>query len=164
MKLISAGVSAGEHVKLSVSKGRLQASTDGMLLSCSLLKGDFPDHRKILPTSFKTECRLKADALRDALKCGSVINTGNNLVKMKVNALQLVVMSNSEQADFEAEIPCDTQGDELVIAFNQKYLMNTINAVSAEDIVMKFNTSVSPCIIQAHGGDGVHLVLPVRVK
>ncbi len=74
--------------------------------------------------------------------------------------------SNSEEksADYEADVPCQTQGDGLKIAFNQKYMMNTLNAIDAEEAVLRFNSSVTPCV--AHGKDevGVRLLLPVRVQ
>jgi DNA polymerase-3 subunit beta len=73
-----------------------------------------------------------------------------------------MVMSNSEQADYDADIDCETQGDGLTIAFNQKYIMNTMNVIGTEEAVMKFNSPLAPCIICGREESGIHLVLPVR--
>lgn len=164
MKLISSSISNGEKLKLTFGEHRIQASTDGMLISCGLLAGEYVDYSRILPESFKTECMVKVSALKDALKSGSVVNTKNNLVKLKIDGDKLFVMSNSEEADYEAEIDCETHGDGLTIAFNQKYLMNTINSISGDEAVMKFNSSVNPCVVQARDEDGIHLILPVRTQ
>ena len=83
--------------------------------------------------------------------------------KMKVESDQITVSSNSETADYEAEMPCITQGSGLTIAFNQKYIMNTMGVIGDDTAVMKFNSSLSPCVIQAKGSDGIHLTLPVRI-
>ena len=163
MKLVSASTIAGENITLKTDGKRIQASTDSMLMSCTLLSDDFPDYARILPTEFKTESLVETDDIQNALKCGSVVNSSNNLVKLVTGEDYITVMSNSEQADFDANVPCKTVGDILKIAFNHKYLMETIASIGEKKIVMKFNTSVTPCVIQGRGSSGCRLVLPVRV-
>ena len=163
IKLLAQSTVAGEKVTARTDGKRIEAVTDGMFISCGLLQGDFPDAEKILPKDFKTECIVEAEALKNALKCGSAVNNKQNLVKLEVGKESIRVMNNSEEAEFEADVPCSTVGDELKIAFNQKYLMNTINSLDADRIVMKFNGSVGPCVMKAQDTTGVRLVLPVRV-
>ena len=163
MKLISASTFAGETITLRTDGKRIQANTDGMMMTCVLLSGEFPPYDKILPQEFKTESLLYADQMQYALKCGSVVNQSNNLVKLDVREASMTVMSNSEQADFDAEVSCATQGELLKIAFNHKFLMETINSITDNSIVMQFNSPISPCVIRAKDADGWRLILPVRV-
>lgn len=164
MKLVSSSTTAGEKITLKTDGKRIQASTEGMLLSCTLLQGDFPDYRKITPENFKTETKLHADEFQNTLKCGSVVNSSNNLVKLVVEENDLKVMSNSQEADFDAEVSCVTNGDELKIAFNHKYMMETIASITENDITLRFNSPLSPCVISCQTTDGYRLLLPVRVQ
>lgn len=164
LKLLSVSTAAGENVTIRTDGKRIQASTDGMMIACTLLSGDFPDYKRILPTEFKTNTLVNSDQLYSALKSGSVVNQSNNLVKMDVKESSITVMSNSEQADFDAEVGCSTQGDLLTIAFNHKYLMETINSIDGEEIVLRFNSPISPCIIQQKDINGYRLILPVRTR
>ena len=163
LKLIVQGTITGENVKIVTDGKRVEAITDGMMIVSGLLSGEYPDYKKIIPTNFSTECIVKVEELRNALKCGSVVNSKQNLVKLDISETCIKVMSNSEDADYEADVQCDTHGDGLKIAFNQKYLMNTINAIDTEEAILKFNSSVSPCVIQGKDEDGIRLLLPVRV-
>lgn len=163
MKLVSSSTAAGETITLTTDGKRIQADTDGTMLACTLLSGDFPDYNRIMPADFKTESLVHADQLQYALKSGSVVNQSNNLVKLVVSGDSITVMSNSEQADFDADVPCETQGDQLTIAFNYKYMMETINSIVGNEIVMRFNSAISPCIISGRDKDGFRLILPVRV-
>lgn len=163
MKLVSSSTVSGESITIRTDGKKMQANTDSMMLSCTLLANEFPDYIRILPTEFKTESIMKVDDIQYALKCGSVVNTSNNLVKLDVKANDITVMSNSEQADFDANVSCATNGDGLKIAFNHKYLMETIASVQDSEMTMKFNSSVSPCIIQGKESTGCRLILPVRV-
>ena len=91
------------------------------------------------------------------------MNSGNNLVKLVVGENDVKVMSNSEEADYEADVACETIGDGLKIAFNHKYLMETIASIVENEITLHFNTPVSPCIIGNKETSGFRLILPVRV-
>lgn len=163
MNVVSKAIVPGEKVDLYTDGHRIVAHTDSVTLSCGLLTGEFPDTKRILPTEFKTECMVDIGELRNALKSGSVINSKQNLVKLEIGSNSIKVMNNSEEADFEANVSCDTHGNGLLIAFNQKYLMNTIGAIDGESAIMCFNSSVAPCVVKEKDGDGVRLVLPVRV-
>lgn len=163
MKLIAQSISAGEKLTMTFGKGHVRAETDGMVLTGALLNGEFPDYHRILPKEFKTECLVKNETVRGVLKSSSVVNNSNHLVKLRVEESVLTVMSNSESAAFDAEMDCATNGDGLTIAFNEKYLMNTVGAIDAEMIVMKMNGPNSPVVVQGKDRDGLRLVLPVRV-
>lgn len=163
MKLITQASAVGEKVELISDGSKLIATTDSMVLCSGLIAGEYPPVERILPKEFKTECIVKVEELRNALKSGSVINSKQNLVKLEIGKESIKVMNNSEEADYEAEVPCDTQGNGLLIAFNQKYLMNTIGAIDGESAILCFNSSVSPCVAKEKDSDGVRLILPVRV-
>ena len=163
MKLISSSTSVGESITFRTNGKRIQASTDGMMLNCVLLTGEYPDCKKIVPTDFKTKVLTSASSLMAALKCGTVVNSSNNLVKLDIGREKMTVMSNSEQADYDAEVNCFNDSDELKIAFNHKYLMESIGSFCEEKIIMHFNSPISPCVIRRKDVDGFRLILPVRV-
>lgn len=163
VKLVVQGTITGEDVKISTDGQRIEASTDGMMLTSGLLSGEYPDYNKILPSEFSTACIVKVEDFLNALKCGSVIGSKKNLVKLDISDACIKLMSNSEEADYEADIPCSTHGNKLKIAFDQRYLMNTIGTVNAEEAILKFNSSVSPCVVQGKDTYGVRLLLPVRI-
>lgn len=163
MKLLAASVSGGESVKLTVDGHAVQAETDGMLLKCPLLAGEFIDYNRIMPKEFKIATKVNAEAVRTALKAGNVVNNKQNLVKLDISDDVMKIMNNSEQADFEADVPCQTVGGGLKIAFNEKYLMNMVNSIDTEDADIHFNSSVSPVVIKRKDTNSIRLVLPVRV-
>lgn len=163
VKLVAQASAIGEKVELITDGKKLVAKTDSMILACGLLTGDYPDVARITPKEFTTECMVNVDELRTALKSGSVINSKQNLVKLEIGTNIVKVMNNSDEADFEAEVSCDTHGNGLLIAFNQKYLMNTINTVGGNKAIMCFNSSSAPCVVREKDSDGFRLVLPVRV-
>ena len=162
MKMIRNNTSAGDTIKITTDGKKIQAETDGMIISSTLLANEYPDYKRILPTEFKTEVLIDTDPLRSALKNSSVI-CDTKLVKMIVAGNKLTVTGNSDKADYEADINCEQQGPDITIAFNQKYLVNTINSITDDKIILKFNTPSNPCVIGTRDSSGFRLILPVRV-
>jgi len=163
MSLVAASTYPGDRIHITTDGKRVQVETEGTLLGCGLLAGGFPPTDRMIPESFRTEVRVSTDALRDALKGSTIINTANKLVRFSISESKLTISNNSEEAAYEAELECETQGEPLNIAFNQKYIMDTINSLDMESIVLKMNTQTSPAIIVGKDEKGLRLVLPVRV-
>ena len=164
MDIVSAAVTAGEELTL-VTNGRIiQAKTDHMTLQCSLLQGKYPDFRRVIPQTFATEALVNAEKLLDALKVGVAVNNGLKTIKMIAGDNNLTITNNSAFADYEAKIPCESTGGKISIAFNDQQLMNTVSVLETDDILLKFNTSVSPVIIQAKGESGIHICMPIRLQ
>ena len=76
----------------------------------------------------------------------------------------LDVTSNSETGDVEEKLPVTTEGKDLTIAFNVRYITDVLKALSDDEVFMRFNSNVSPCVVCPTTGDAyLYLVLPVRV-
>ena len=52
----------------------------------------------------------------------------------------------------------------MIIGFNSKYLMDVLKVIDDEEIVMLFNSSISPCLVRPLSGNRFeYLILPVRI-
>lgn len=161
MKLVAQCVGDEEELMLTTDGKAVIAEAEGTKLRSGLLAGEFVDYNRILPKEFAILCKVNVNALLDALKAGNVVNGKQNLVKLVIGAEDVTVQNNSEQADYEAKVSCMTQGDELKIAFNQKYLTNMISAIGEDEAEIGFNSAVTPVVIRTE--TGCRLTLPVRV-
>ena len=47
------------------------------------------------------------------------------------------------------EVPNETDGDEMQIAFNPRYLIEALRAIDDEKVAIRFTGSLSPCTIGA---------------
>ena len=53
--------------------------------------------------------------------------------------------------------------NEIKIAFNSKFMMDSIKALESEEIELKFNGEIKPIIIKnPENDDVIQLILPIR--
>ena len=80
--------------------------------------------------------------LADAIDLASLMarEGKNNLIRMDLQQDNMMLRSNAESGDINAEINIELQGEPLEIAFNAKYLTDVIRNVGDELLTIKFNS------------------------
>lgn len=155
-----------DFCKLYLEKGRMQAVFGNTKLSSVLIKGEFIDYRRILPTEFMTEVRANRTEIIDAIDRASLMarEGKNNLIRMNFNNNNVTISSNADMGNVTEEVEIYLSGDPIDIAFNAKYITDIIKNIDAEELVMKFRTNISPCVfVPPEGDDYLYLILPVRI-
>lgn len=145
------------HIRLNIGQTRIVAR---------LLEGEFIRYRQILPEEWQTRVTVERAELGSAIDRASLIarEGKTNLVCFKIDGETLEVTSNSETGDMEEKMNVVTEGKDLTIAFNVRYITDVLKALSDDQVVMRFNSNVSPCVVCPTEGDAyLYLVLPVRV-
>jgi len=160
-------VSDGDaFVTLSLGGTHLLADMGQTRVVARLLEGEFIRYKQILPTEWQTRVAVSRRELEAAMDRASLMarEGKNNLVKLHMEEGTLLITSNAELGDVREEIPVQFEGRVLDIAFNVRYISDTLRAIEDENIVLRFNSNVSPCLICPTFGDKfTYLALPVRV-
>lgn len=175
MTEISRMIPDDEEKKLIIrfNKSHISFSFENVDVFASLLTGEFIDYRKILPATSATTVKVNLKELTEAVdRCSLIAREGkNNLIHLNISQAReagdsavMLMTSNAENGEAHEEICIDADGHDLDIAFNARYLTDVAHFVDGDEIVMCFNTNVSPCMLRPVEGDQYRfLVLPVRV-
>ena len=150
-----------EEVSLVLDDKKAEIITKETRIVARLLEGEFIKYNDIIPKTYKTRC------LVSGIERASLLSKEgkNNLIKMDIANGKIEITSRSEEGNSKESIVCESEGDELVIGFNSKYVSDALKAVGDEEIVMEMSSPVSPCLIKPVEGDSfTYLVLPVRIS
>jgi DNA polymerase-3 subunit beta len=132
-----------------------------------LLEGDYVKYKNILPTEYKTRIKTNTAEFCMAIERASILSReeNNNLIKISIKDESMVITANSEIGRAHEELTAEVEGKELDIAFNAKYLTDVLKNIEAAEVLLDFNTNISPCVIRPVEGDGfLYLVLPVQIR
>lgn len=155
-----------ETVSLMWGVTHLLADMGSTRIVARLLDGEFIRYRQILPTDYQTRVVVSKKEMEAALDRASLMarEGKNNLVKLHIQEGILLITSNAELGDVREEIQVQSEGRDLDIAFNVRYMTDTLRAIEDESIQIRFNSNVSPCVLLPTSGDHfLYLALPVRV-
>ena len=155
-----------EEISLCFSRSHMKMTVGSTQIVARLLEGEFIRYRQILPQEWQTLVTISRTELAGAIDRASLIarEGKSNLVCFHIDGDMMTVTSNSEMGDVEENIPVTTAGKDLTIAFNVRYITDVLKAVSDDEVAMRFNSNVSPCVVcPTEGENYLYLVLPVRV-
>lgn len=149
--------SDGKHI--FVSNGATE-------MNSQLVAGEYVKYKQII-TNTKTSCKamFNTQQLKDAISRAMVMCEGkNNLLKLVVDTDGVTVSGMGDVGDSTELVGCVVNGDGLEVGFNGRLLFEAINAISEDEAVFQFSSSVGPAMLTSvDRGGWMHVVLPVRV-
>ena len=155
-----------EMINLYVDKSVLMVDFGDTKLTTRLLEGDFVNYKQIIAANYETVCVVNKNQFEDALERASLLSKvgQGNCVKFEVKEKNLCITSNSELGNVKENVPVNTTGKELLIAFNARYFIENLHANTDEFVKVCFNSPANPCVIvPVEGDEFLYLILPVRM-
>ena len=155
-----------DQISVLFEEKKAEFLTEDTRVIARLLEGDFIKYNDILPTSWNTRITLNREDMLSSIERASLFakEGKNNLIKIKVNKDSIDIESRSEEGFVNEKVGADVEGEELLIGFNSKYLLDVLKVLGDEEIVFEMGSSLSACLIKPVEGNGfTYLVLPVRI-
>lgn len=130
-----------------------------------LIEGSFPNYSQIIPEASKITVKADIAELLNALKISAIFakDSANN-IKVEIKNKELIIKSGvGENGDTTSKINAVSEGGNLEIAFNARYLIDVMNILNGKEVIMKFNDDSSPCIITCDKDeDYLYLAMPLK--
>ncbi len=155
-----------EIINVYVDRSTLMVDFGDTKLTTRLLEGDFVNYKQIISANYETVCVVNKVQFEDALERASLLSKvgQGNCVKFDIKEKNLCITSNSELGNVKENVPVNTSGKELLIAFNARYFIENLRVNNDEFVKICFNSPANPCVIvPVEGDEFLYLILPVRM-
>ena len=166
---IFAGSSSPISLTISSNDNMVLFQAENTLVATRVIDGEYPDYRRIVPTTKVVTVELAADHLMEAAKLAGIFAkdvTDSVLIKIDPtnNVLSLKSVSQ-EMGDHQSEIEADIEGEALEMAFQPKYLLDMLSNVKATRLVIESAGSTAPCVVRPTDDEHFfHLMMPLRLN
>lgn len=155
------------QVALTEEKSQVIFAMDEIEFSSRLLEGEFPDFDKIIPKASTTRAEFDKEEFTRSVRLAAIFAREQaNIIKLKVEDGKVTVSAETPQVGTnESEISAKTEGEDLEMAFNCRFLLDFLSAVRGEEIVFEANGPLAPGVFKIKGDDSyLHLIMPVRLQ
>lgn len=152
----------------SGSNGLFTLRTDNSTTTLRGLEGDLPKYQGLFPTEFNHTATVEIAALKDAVQRVALVTTKESPLRLTFAADGTLVLEagTSDEAQAVDNVDTNLDGDELTVAFNPAFLLDGLNALTAESVDFHFTTSTKPAVLRGHGSDDQalrYLLMPIRL-
>lgn len=156
-------------IQLYFDPGQAIFELDNRRLTSRTLEGQYPAYRQLIPDRFGRQVSVDRKQLLQALELVSVLaDRKNSVVKFSLDAENNKLFLSAEAQDIGSgteSLDAEISGDSIDVAFNVKYLMESLKNLQASQVQIQLNTATSPAILQPLGGIKMtHLIMPVQLR
>lgn len=146
-------------------KGRILVEVDDTVLTSRLYNGDFIKKDNIIPKDFTTRVKVDKSALKASIERAAILvrSDKNSLIIFDISSDRIEISSNSEIGSVQEPVKAETNGKDIKIAMNSKFIIEAVNALDEDKLVLSFNSQIQPFICEnAENKERLYLILPVR--
>src|SRR3989338_4220803 len=153
--------------RLLVGGNQIMGNYGSTQLVSRLVEGQYPDYTQIIPKDFKTTTEVNTSQLVKEMKAAGLFTTsGVNAVSLvlKPSTGVIEITSTSTQTgEYSSEIATEISGEENKVLLNNRYVLDGLNTMSADEVSLKMINGDSPCILTPKNDENyLYIVMPIR--
>ena len=159
-----------EPVSLFCDRGQVVFLAADQMVTSRTLEGTYPNYGQLIPDGFTRTFGIDRRALIAALeRIGVLAEQHNNVVKFSSQPEDGVVQISADAQDVGSgseSLPANLEGDAMQIAFNVRYLLDGLKAISSDRIVLHCNAPTTPAVLRSDEASEAftYLVMPVQIR
>ncbi len=153
-------------VTMVLSEQMASFAVGDLHLSTRLIKGDFPDYEKLIPTDMPNTLTVERQTLSDAIRRVRLMARENSPIRLTMGPDGLELRAITQDVGEAVEqLDAKYEGAELTVAFNPEYLMDGLEVTTGEEVVLSTRDAQRPAVLRCtEGDDFLYLLMPVRVS
>jgi DNA polymerase-3 subunit beta len=152
----------GESVKITFNDRQVafeiemgeQASGNGLVdniyLVSKIVEGNYPNYRQVIPKETEHRVKVERELLAECVQRAALVTSDkNNSVRLKVNKNTLEISAQSpEFGESHETMAIAYDGAEVQIAFNPRFLLDPLTALTPDEVFFEFKDELSPGIFK----------------
>jgi len=159
--------SSEEKVSIAVKSGQVIFKMSDRILISRLLEGQYPKYQQLIPQTSEKVARVDREVLIAALdRASTMVNERTNIVKFTFEDNKLLLKADTPDfGDSMDLIDVEYTEEELVIAFNYKYILDALRIMDSEFIKIELGGSLSATLFRPDSEDDyLCLIMPVQIR
>lgn len=166
LTLIKKLTSENSRLELAIHDSYIFARFDSHLIYSTLIDGQFPNYKRVIPEKQLYQCIIDRDILLDALKRVALL-VEQKSKRMFVSIDQERIVLSSEESEIgmaEEEIPCEYFGEPIKIAVNYLYMLHPLKAITDEKVCISFTEQNRAVTLGPFPEkDFFHIIMPMQL-
>lgn len=161
-------------VRLYLARKHAILKLDGLVFFTRLIDGAYFDYERILPKDQNIFVTCERERLLACLDRALLIaeekmqSRDKSYVKLEITGDTLHITSSSHSGRVSDEMPITHEGGDLTIAFNCRFLINSVRAAEGDTLKLSFRSPNQAVTMEPaeekEGETFLYMVLPVRMN
>ena len=155
-----------DKLTMQASENKIKFSLGKICLISKVIDGKFPDYQKVVPKeNNKTLTVSSSDFISSVERVASVSLDRKEGVKLELTTDKLKLSVNSTNSgDGNEVIPAKYNGEDLIIGFNSKYLIDIALEIEDKNLNLSLKDSTSPVLMLDNSDkNSFYVIMPMKI-
>jgi DNA polymerase-3 subunit beta len=155
-----------EEVEIALAENQFLVRMPNFVMLARLIEGQFPNYEQVLPKGHPQRATMSRTGLTAALRRVSVMSEERTRpVKMAFTPGTLKLMAyHPELGEAEETLEVGYSGEELIIGFNSRYVLDALAPLQADQVVLELKDGLSPGVLKSLEEEGtLCVIMPMRI-
>ena len=138
---------------------------DDVYLSSMLIKGEFPNFRRVIPESQQYTIRVQRNQLIESVNNVAIFVEKSKRIYLLLTKENIEIKSDkSEIGQAKGIVPSKMEGPDTTIALNYLYLIEPLRALTDEEVIVGFTENSRAISIHAiDNSNNIHIAMPMQI-
>lgn len=172
LNLLKAAIPANDdEITINYNNNHLFVKHGSTQMSCRLIDARFPDYKVVIPSDNPYKLTVNRSDFQNALRRVSVFsNKSTNQVALNITGSELQLAAQDVDFSFEGNerMKCQYNGEDLMIAFNARFLIEMLSATDSDEVNMELSTPTKAGLLkpveQDENEELLMLVMPLMLN
>ncbi|MBQ4123092.1 DNA polymerase III subunit beta [bacterium] len=158
---------AEDKVILTVDKSRFTLKTMNFSMYSRLIEGEYPPYEQLIPKSTTNNAIVSRDDLILALdRVSTMVYDRTSIVKFMFADGKLMLKAETPNSGTSEDvIDCEYTGEDLAIAFNYKYVLDSVRTMESKSVKIGLNGSLSATVFKPASEENyICLIMPIQIR
>ncbi|HMU37464.1 MAG TPA: DNA polymerase III subunit beta [Pseudomonadota bacterium] len=163
--------SSNGSVEIAAQNQYFFLRTGATVLSVRLTEANFPPYSQVIPKDHQKQATVSTSQLLEALKRISLVASEKTWgVKLSLsNGAMRIESDNPDLGQGKEELDVTYQGEETVIGFNAKYMIELLSEMDTPEVQIELNGDLDPGLLrpldpkQGVGNQYLGVIMPMRL-
>lgn len=137
---------------------------DDTIVISRLIEGEFFKVDQMLSSDYETKMSVNKKEFQECIERASILIRENDKkpIILNIEDSKMSLKLNSSFGTMNAEILIHKTGQDLMIGFNPKFLIDALRIIDDENVSLYMMNPKSPCFIKDDEENYIYLILPVN--
>ncbi|TNE73644.1 DNA polymerase III subunit beta [bacterium] len=161
----------GDSCMIYVSSDHVQFKADSTSIITRLINEVYPNYEAVIPRDNEKKMKVDKQELLATVRRVSVFSSTNTRqirMSLKSNTVEIQAEDIDMSSEAKEAVPCEFEGESMVIGFNARYLADVITNVESDDLLFEFSTPNRAGVVRPADEDVnqqmLMLVMPVMLN
>ncbi len=155
-----------EIVDMEFDKRFIKFTFGNTMVISRLIEGEFFNVEQMISSDYSTEVRInKINFMNNIDRAITLVREGDKKpLVFEIRDGYMNMDINTSLGSMSSKMPANKTGNDLMIGFNPKFIMDALKVIDDEEVSLFFVNSNAPCFIRNDEGDYVYIILPVNIN